>query len=57
MFSIYKRMLVIFIFAFLSLGITNGFVFAYGTQITLDAIADAGLYPGQTAFLKFVDQI
>jgi hypothetical protein len=56
MFSIYKRMLVILVFAFLSLGITNGFVFADGTQITLDAIADAGWYPGQTAFLKFVDQ-
>jgi hypothetical protein len=54
MLSIYKRMLVIFIFAFLSLGITNGFVFAYSTQITLDAIADAGLYPEQPAFLQFV---
>ena len=51
--SIYKRKLVILIFAFLSLGITNGFVFAYSTQITLDARDDAGLYPGEPAFLQF----
>ncbi|MGA2331931.1 MAG: PEP-CTERM sorting domain-containing protein [Syntrophales bacterium] len=52
MLSIYKRILVILIFAFLSLGLTNGL--AYGTLINLDAREDAGLYPGQPAYLNFL---
>jgi hypothetical protein len=57
MLNTYKNCLVMIMFVLLSVGVTNGFVFAYNPRmqkITLDAIADAGKYPGQPAFLQFV---
>jgi hypothetical protein len=49
----YKKCLTTVMFVFLCLGIARGL--AHGTLIPLDAKADAGLYPGQGAFLSFVD--
>jgi hypothetical protein len=53
MLNTYKKYLMMILFVLLSLGVTNGL--AYGTLITLDAIKDAGLSPGQTPYLRFVD--
>ena len=54
MLNVFKKYALIIMFALISLGATNGIAFAYSTQITLDGREDAGLYPGQTAFLKLV---
>lgn len=41
-------------FVLLSLGITNGL--AYGATFTVDAREDAGMYPGEPAYLQFVSK-
>ena len=49
----YKKWLTTVMLVFLCLGIAPGLSCA--TSIPLDGKADAGLYPGQGAFLSFVD--
>lgn len=41
-------------FVFVFMGIERGL--AFGAPITIDAVEDAGLYPGQGAYLRFVDK-
>ncbi len=50
-----KKWFIIGLLASFSLGITDRFVYSY--TITLDAVEDAGLYPGQDAFVRFVDKL
>lgn len=54
MYRVYKKYLFIMMFIFVSMGIERGL--AFGELITLDAIENAGLYPGQEAYLRFVDE-
>ena len=53
--SIYKNFLVIVMFALALLGMEKGI--AFGAQYSIDAIEDAGLYPGQEAYLRFRDNL
>jgi hypothetical protein len=46
-----KKWFIIGLLVSCSLGITDRFV--YGYAITLDAVEDAGFYPGQEAYLRF----
>jgi hypothetical protein len=52
MLNTYKNYLVMITFVLLSLGITNGL--AYGASFTLDGREDAGLNPGEQAYLRFL---
>ena len=53
MLHIHKRYLKVLLLALVIVASGNGM--AYGTLITLDAVADAGLYPGQSPYLRFVE--
>jgi hypothetical protein len=53
MLNTYKKCLVMILFVLLSLGVTNGFAFAYSEVITLEAREDAGLYPKENAYIGF----
>jgi hypothetical protein len=48
----YKKYLMSLMFVFICLGMARGL--AYGTLINLNGIADAGLYPGEPAFARYV---
>jgi hypothetical protein len=49
-----KRYFIIALFVLPCLVIANGLSFGFSTEIKLDARDDAGLYPGQDAFLQFL---
>lgn len=51
MLKAYRKSILIVCVALLSLVVATGF--AFGTSITLDAIEDAGQYPGQAAYVEF----
>jgi hypothetical protein len=53
MLHIDKKYLMMLLLAFVI--VVNGGGVAHGTLITLDAVADAGLYPGQSPYLRFVE--
>jgi hypothetical protein len=54
MFDSCKSVFVIAVGVFFCLGITRGA--ALGTPISIDSIKDAGQYPGEAAYRKFVDR-
>jgi len=54
MLNIYKKSLLLMMISFLCIGIEAGFAFGY--SITLNAIDDAGQYPGENAYLRFSGQ-
>jgi hypothetical protein len=54
MFDLWKRTFVIGIGVFFCLGIFQGV--ALGVPISIDSVMDAGQYPGEAAYRKFVDK-